>query len=117
MPKPKHNPQLLALIGKRLQQARVARALSQSGFAERIGIEPVTLCRYETGARGPSVTMLLVAADALGLRLADLVDDVKAPPLTSIRPSDFTSHRDPSALDDHHLDIAAGIVEVVGKRS
>ena len=36
MPKPKHDPELLALVGRRLQKARGACGLSQAELAERI---------------------------------------------------------------------------------
>ena len=70
MPKPKNNAAVLAHIGRRLQAAREALGLTQADLGERIGIESVTLSRYETGARGASLTVLARAADELGVTLA-----------------------------------------------
>lgn len=75
MPKPKHDPELLVSIGSRIQQARRARGMTQAQLSESIRIEPVTLSRYETGSRGPSITTLARTAETLGIRLGDLVDD------------------------------------------
>lgn len=116
MPTHRHDPELLAQIGARLQRAREARGLTQAELAERVGIEPVTLSRYETGARGPSVTTLKLAADALGLRLADLVEDVAPLPEPERDPRVLRAIEKLDHLDDHLLDIALGVVEVIADR-
>lgn len=74
MPTHKHSPDLLIAVGERIQTARVTRGLTQAALAEAVGIEPVTLSRYETGARGASITTLALLAQALGLTLANLMD-------------------------------------------
>ena len=74
MPTHKHDPDLLKAIGQRLQNARTAAGRTQADLAESVGIEPVTLSRYETGTRGPSITTLSLMAAALDVKLADLVD-------------------------------------------
>jgi transcriptional regulator with XRE-family HTH domain len=116
MPKPKNDAKILAHIGARLQAAREARGLTQADLGERIGIESVTLSRYETGARGASLTVLARAADELGVTLADLVGDRPVP----------EPDRDPRVLraldvlcglDEHHLDLAVGVLTEIGRVS
>lgn len=114
MPKPTNDRELLAHIGGRLQAAREARGLTQADLGERIGIESVTLSRYETGARGASLTVLARAADELGVTLADLVAERPVP----------EPDRDPRVLraldvlddlDDHHIDLAVGVLTEIGR--
>ena len=116
MPKPKNNAAVLAHVGARLQAAREARGLTQADLGERIGIESVTLSRYETGTRGASLTVLARAADELGVTLADLVAERPVP----------EPDRDPrvlralavlDTLDDHHLDLAVGVLTEIGRLS
>lgn len=116
MPKHPHDPDLLAAIGRRLQQARVARGLSQAELAERIAIEPVTLSRYETGARGPSITTLRDAARVLGITLADLVADERPLPQPAQDPRIQRALHLLGGLDAHHLDLAVRILEAIPPR-
>ncbi len=79
MPKPLNDPELLARVGLRLQQARASRGVSQQTLAERCQIAVETLARYEGGHKSPSITTLDRAARALGLHLHDLMkfaDDI-----------------------------------------
>ncbi len=68
---------LLRRIGGRIASYRTAAGLTQAELAERVGdgVEAVSLSRWETGARSPSVTMLYAVAQALGVGVGDLVDD------------------------------------------
>ena len=65
---------LLEQIGRRVAQVRKGKGFSQEALAERIGIQPVTLSRLETGDRGLSLSSLAVIAEALEVTLGDLVD-------------------------------------------
>lgn len=114
MPKPKNDRDLLTHIGARVQAAREARGLTQADLGERVGIEAVTLSRYETGARGASLTVLARAADVLGVTLADLVAERPVP----------EPDRDPRVLraldvldrlDEHHLDLAVAVLTEIGR--
>jgi len=53
---------------------RQQRGFTQERLAERIGIEPVTLSRLETGNRAVSISSASRMADALGVGLGDLLD-------------------------------------------
>jgi transcriptional regulator with XRE-family HTH domain len=60
-------------IGERIRTARRHAGLSQIQLGERIGRDHKTIHRYETAQRAPSLTDLLLIADALNTPLADLV--------------------------------------------
>lgn len=60
-------------IGARIRTARGDAQLSQAQLGERIGRDHKTVHRYETAITAPSLTELLLIADAVGVPLADLV--------------------------------------------
>ncbi|MFG2269156.1 helix-turn-helix transcriptional regulator [Streptomyces chartreusis] len=60
-------------IGERIRTHRRAAGLSQLQLGEHVGRDHKTIHRWETAQRAPSLTDLLLVADALGVPLADLV--------------------------------------------
>ncbi|MFE2712191.1 helix-turn-helix domain-containing protein [Streptomyces mirabilis] len=60
-------------IGLQIRQARRAAHLSQIQLGERIGRDHKTIHRWEVGATNPTLTDLLLVADALDVPLSDLV--------------------------------------------
>jgi len=70
----RRDEELIRDIGRRIATLRQQRGYPQERLAERIGIEPVTLSRLETGHRAVSITSASRMADALGVGLGDLLD-------------------------------------------
>ena len=70
----KRDEELLRDIGQRVARARRERGWSQEQLAEAIGIQPVTLSRWETGDRALSLSTLGRIAVVLGVGLGDLLD-------------------------------------------
>lgn len=60
-------------IGERIRAIRRHARLSQVQLGERIGRDHKTIHRWETAATEPTLTDLLLMADALNVPLADLV--------------------------------------------
>ena len=60
-------------IGERVRRAREERHWSQADLAERTGLHAPNLSRLESGAHVPSLPTLERVAEALGLRVVDLV--------------------------------------------
>ncbi len=60
-------------IGARVRQEREGRGWSLAELARRTGIQPPNLSRLENGKHVPSLDTLQRVADALGVRVADLV--------------------------------------------
>lgn len=66
--------QILAYIADRLQQERDRRGLSQKKLAKLSGVSRQAIGAIEKGQRSPSLISCLRLADALGLRLGDLLN-------------------------------------------
>jgi len=60
-------------IGARIRHERDARGWSLGELARRAGMQPPNLSRLETGKHMPSLDTLERVAEALGVRVADLV--------------------------------------------
>jgi len=60
-------------IGDRIRQERTARGWSLSDLAERSRMQPPNLSRLESGKHVPSLDTLERVAQALGMRVVDLV--------------------------------------------
>ena len=65
----KRDQELLRDIGQRVAKARTDRGFTQERLAEAVGIEPVTLSRWETGQRAVSVSTLAHIAEVLQVGL------------------------------------------------
>jgi len=70
--------QALGAVGPRLRTLRKEREATLADLSEQTGISVSTLSRLESGARKPTLELLLPLAKAHGVTLDDLVD---APPL------------------------------------
>ena len=60
-------------IGDRIRAARLHAGLTQMQLGERVGRDHRTVHRWEYATADPSLTDLLLLADALDTPLADLV--------------------------------------------
>ena len=60
------------LLGKRIQEIRKEKCISQEALAELIGIEPNNLSRIENGRSYPSPENLAKIADALNVSVDKL---------------------------------------------
>ena len=63
-------------IGERIYYCRVENHMTQKQLAEKIGIDPSTLRKYESGRLNPKIGTLRKIADALGCDVADLDDSL-----------------------------------------
>lgn len=57
-----------------VKQVREAKGIQQKDLAERIGMIPHQLSRYENGHELPSVTNLCRISKALDVSIADLIE-------------------------------------------
>ena len=97
--------QLLRDIGQRVARARAARGYTQERLAEAIGIEPVTLSRWETGHRALSLSTLRAIAEALDIGLGDLLDVERELPRTEHGPNELELLRAFAGLTDARRDL------------
>lgn len=70
---------------ERLRAERIRARLTQAELAERAGIHPTAIARYEAGHRTPYVERLAALADALGLAPAALSKDPSTGDLAELR--------------------------------
>ena len=61
-----------AKLGRTIARQRKAVGLTQAQLAEKIGVQPETISRIETGSRTPSLDLVVQLSDALSLELHDL---------------------------------------------
>ena len=64
------------IVGERIRKLRLAKGFTQDRFAEHSGLNRSHLYRVETGRQSPTVGTLKTIADALDLRVKDLVKDL-----------------------------------------
>jgi transcriptional regulator with XRE-family HTH domain len=69
----KNSTGLGILLGRNISDRRRALGLTQAEFAERLGIDTVTISRFERGSHLPSLLRLEKIANTLGLPLAELL--------------------------------------------
>ncbi|MEU3683795.1 helix-turn-helix transcriptional regulator [Streptomyces sp. NPDC030592] len=62
-----------AVLGDQLRNYRRAAGLSQIQLGERIGRDHKTIHRWETAITDPTLTDLILIADAIGVPLGELV--------------------------------------------
>jgi transcriptional regulator with XRE-family HTH domain len=70
------------LVGQNVRRLRLAADLSQEAVAELMGVDRAYVSALELGKRNPTVITLWQVAEALQVRLVDLVDEGTAPPRT-----------------------------------
>jgi transcriptional regulator with XRE-family HTH domain len=63
-------------VGKRVRALRTARAWSQERLAEEAGMHRTYMWGIEQGARNPSLRHLAHLADALGVPLKSLFEEI-----------------------------------------
>ena len=63
------------LIGNRIKNIRISKKISQKKLAETIGCATVSIQKYESNERTPSLEVLNKIAVALGVLVSDLVGE------------------------------------------
>jgi XRE family aerobic/anaerobic benzoate catabolism transcriptional regulator len=69
------DPKFLAALGRRVREARERRGMARKVLSVAADVSERYLAALETGEGNASVVLLRRVASALGLRLADLLDD------------------------------------------
>ena len=67
-------PTARAIIGSQIRDWRLRRHLSQAGLARAAGIDQASISNYEAGKRDLRVSTLIRIADALNVRVEDLLN-------------------------------------------
>lgn len=61
-------------FGKKIKQLRFRVGLTQEQLAERLGISPQSVSKWETGVTMPDISLLPVLAEAFGVTIDELFD-------------------------------------------
>ena len=91
-------------VGTRIRLERKKQGLTLERLARRVGINPITLHRIETGKSSPSVALLSEIAQALNHPIVSLVQEIDKPLIHIKR------------KDQQTMSVAALKVKVVGPR-
>lgn len=70
----RENQEYYRQLGLRITYFRLKGGWAQNQLAGRLGIKPSQLSRYEHGATGISLDMVIAIAQALGVSLMELFD-------------------------------------------
>jgi transcriptional regulator with XRE-family HTH domain len=106
----RRDDETLRAIGARMREYRQRRGYTQAELAEAVGIEAVTLARYEAGARSVSLSTLAGIASALGVGLGELCTIDRPPPQPTSRPGEEAALRSLRQLDTPRLDLAVALI-------
>lgn len=88
-------------IGERLRAVRLERKMSQSDLGAALNVKFQQIQKYERGDNRVSASMLMKAAEALGLSVAEFFPvDLSA---SGARPAEITSIRGGSALSNYFV--------------
>ena len=74
----KEADRILSCVMDALRQERERQGLSLKQFGALSGVERTSIAKAENGQRSPSLLTCLRLADALGLRLGDVLNDIPA---------------------------------------
>jgi len=87
------NQPLIITFGQCVRTMRQEQGWTQVVFSERCGFYQTYLSRIETGQANPTLNAMEVIANALGLTVFELFDQVRqrqTPPVTTTEPPDDT---------------------------
>lgn len=98
MPRRRDNS-LLDEVGARIARLRRERRMSQEALAAKVGVQPESISRCETGATTLSLSNLVRVSEALDVSLGDLLDTARAAPVAQ-RPDLLELVRLYDGLDD-----------------
>lgn len=70
---PKYAPVPTTTLGDRIREAR--GEMSQADLAERLGVDSITVSRWERGVVRPSADNVLALCQVLGLTLSDFTGE------------------------------------------
>jgi transcriptional regulator with XRE-family HTH domain len=70
---------LMRAFGQKLRQLRLAAGLTPGRMAHKCRVSPATISNAENGRREPSLSLILILCDALGVSPDELIGDLPIP--------------------------------------
>lgn len=97
------------IIGKNIKKIRKARKWTQAQLAEKVGIEPVSIARIETGLNFPKEENLIAIAKTLDVDVSDLFVDRTPDKKSTIKYIQTAIN----TLDKRDLEIVSNLVKTM----
>ena len=63
-------------LGVKIERARKKLGMSQAELGQRVGVTQTAVCRWESGAKQPSLSNLLKLSKALDVPMDELLNDI-----------------------------------------
>ena len=99
-------------VGGRLRTARRSAGLTQKQLAEALGVEPITVSRWERGVTTPSLPRLRRVAEVTETTVSDLV---RAPDAASAHAVELAALREELAETRELVDRVARMLESLAR--
>jgi len=99
--------ELRNMVGKNIKTIRKAKKWTQAQLAEKVGVEPVSIARIETGLNFPKEETLASIAKALDVNVADLFAVKESDKKNTIKYIQNAIH----ALSNRDLEIVSNLVK------
>ena len=64
-------------LGKKISELRKEKGITQEELADKLGVSPQAVSKWESGKSAPSTTNLLALAELFGLTAEDLLKEVQ----------------------------------------
>lgn len=103
---------LRKIIGANLKKIRKSRHLTQAQLAEKIGIEPVSVARIETGINFPKEENLTAIAEALNVKVLDFFNTQEQETLARETALNFI-HFNINYLNDRDLNVLCSAIKAM----
>lgn len=100
MPRTLKDKELLEAVGARVSAVRRDRGYTQEQLAEMVGIDPVTLSRWERGHQSLALGTLARVAEAIGVGIGDLLDTKRPLPQVEAAPAHLVLARAYDAMTE-----------------
>lgn len=103
---------LRKIVGENIKKIRRSRKWTQAELAEKIGIEPVSVARIETGINFPKEENLLALADTLNVRILDFFSTEKQEELSKETALNYI-HYNINYLNDRDLNVICNAIKTM----
>ncbi len=101
--------ELRNVVGKNIKKIRKAKKWTQAQLAEKVGVEPVSIARIETGLNFPKEENLTAIAAALDVNVSDLFVAKEADKKSTIKYIQSAIH----GLGNRDLEIISNLVKTM----
>lgn len=103
---------LRKIVGENIKKIRKSRKWTQAELAERVGIEPVSIARIETGINFPKEENLELIAKTLNVKVLDFFSTEKQEELSKETALNYI-HYNINYLNDRDLNVICNAIKTM----